>query len=233
MSVRTIRLDRSVFEDNDVDAGRLRSELAEEDTYLVNLMSSPGAGKTTFLLSLLERLGKSCSVGVMEADLDSDVDAAKVDASGLARTIQLHTGGMCHLDAAMTRQGLEALGTEGLDIVFIENVGNLVCPAEFDTGACLDIMLLSVSEGDDKPAKYPLIFEKCKAVFITKVDAAPYFSFDLARCEHDIHARNPNCVVMPVSARTGEGMDDACAWILRAREDWKESENARAEQEDN
>lgn len=226
MAVRTIRLDRSALEDNDLDARRLRGELAAAGTFLVNLMSSPGAGKTTFLLALLERLCRSCSVGVMEADLDSDVDARKVEDSGLARTVQLHTGGMCHLDAAMTRQGLEALGTEGLDIVFLENVGNLVCPAEFDTGACLDIMLLSVSEGDDKPIKYPLVFGKCEAVFVTKMDAAPYFSFDLERCERNIRARNPRCAILPVSARTGAGMDAATAWILRARAGWKESRNA-------
>lgn len=213
---------RSVFEDNDRDADRLRAELRERGVFLVNLMSSPGAGKTTALLALIRLLSPKYRIGVLEADIDSDVDGVKVASAGGCRAIQLHTGGMCHLDADMTRQGLLELGTEGLDLVFLENVGNLVCPAEFDAGACLDAALLSVPEGDDKPLKYPLVFQKSGLVLITKMDTLAYFPFDLDRCRSNIRLRNPRAAVFPVSARTGEGMQAAADFLSRALEQWKE-----------
>ncbi len=221
--VRTIKLERSVLADNDADADALRRELKQKRVFLVNVMSSPGSGKTTLLISLVNRLAKRFRVGVMEADIDSDVDAVKVAEKADCKAIQLHTGGMCHLDAAMTRQGLKELGTDGLDVVFLENVGNLVCPAEFDTGACLDMTILSVSEGDDKPLKYPLIYQKCALVLISKLDALPYFSFDLEKCKQNIRRRNPHSTILPVSAKTGDGMDDAAEWFAKAINNFRES----------
>ena len=221
--VRTIKLERSVFADNDADADALRRELKQKRVFLVNVMSSPGSGKTTLLISLVNRLAKRFRVGVMEADIDSDVDAVKVAEKADCKAVQLHTGGMCHLDAAMTRQGLKELGTDGLDVVFLENVGNLVCPAEFDTGACLDMTILSVSEGDDKPLKYPLIYQKCALVLISKLDALPYFSFDIEKCKQNIRRRNPHSTILPVSAKTGDGMDDAAEWFAKAINNFRES----------
>ncbi len=221
--VRTIKLERSVLADNDADADALRRELKQKRVFLVNVMSSPGSGKTTLLISLVNRLAKRFRVGVMEADIDSDVDAVKVAEKADCKAVQLHTGGMCHLDAAMTRQGLKELGTDGLDVVFLENVGNLVCPAEFDTGACLDMTILSVSEGDDKPLKYPLIYQKCALVLISKLDALSYFPFDIEKCKQNIRRRNPHSTILPVSAKTGDGMDDAAEWFAKAINNFRES----------
>lgn len=212
--VRTILLQKGVFDDNDAEAHRLRGELEEEGTFLINVMSSPGAGKTTTLVSLINRLKSYLKIGVMEADIDYDIDAVRVADRTGCKSIQLHTGGMCHLDASMTRQGLDGLG-EKLDLIFLENVGNLVCPAEFDTGAHLDAVILSVPEGDDKPLKYPLVFEKCGLVIINKIDALNYFTFDLERCRRNILARNPRAAIFPVSAKTGEGMDELTNYILK------------------
>ena len=212
--VRTILLQKGVFDDNDAEAQRLRGELEEEGTFLINVMSSPGAGKTTTLVSLINRLKSYLKIGVMEADIDYDIDAVRVADKTGCKSIQLHTGGMCHLDASMTRQGLDGLG-ENLDLIFLENVGNLVCPAEFDTGAHLDAVILSVPEGDDKPLKYPLVFEKCGLVIINKIDALNYFTFDLKRCKRNILARNPRAAIFPVSAKTGEGMDELTNYILK------------------
>ncbi len=225
-NVRIINLSRSVFEDNDADADRLRAELDGKGVFLVNVMSSPGAGKTTTLISLIKLLSKRFRVGVMEADIDSDVDAVKVAEKTGVKSVQLHTGGMCHLDASMTRQGLTELGVDGLDVVFLENVGNLVCPAEFDTGAHLDMMILSVPEGDDKPLKYPLIFQKSDLVLINKIDTLPYFNFDTAACISRIKTRNENAAVIPVSAKTGENMDEAVKVFTRIIENRKEGLNA-------
>ena len=221
--VRTIKLERSVLADNDADADALRRELKQKRVFLVNVMSSPGSGKTTLLISLVNRLAKRFRVGVMEADIDSDVDAVRVAEKADCKAVQLHTGGMCHLDAAMTRQGLKELGTDGLDVVFLENVGNLVCPAEFDTGACLDMTILSVAEGDDKPLKYPLIYQKCALVLISKLDALPYFPFDIEKCKQNIRRRNPHSTILPVSAKTGDGMDDAAEWFAKAINNFRES----------
>ena len=207
-------MQKGVFDDNDAEAQRLRGELEEEGTFLINVMSSPGAGKTTTLVSLINRLKSYLKIGVMEADIDYDIDAVRVADKTGCKSIQLHTGGMCHLDASMTRQGLEGLG-ENLDLIFLENVGNLVCPAEFDTGAHLDAVILSVPEGDDKPLKYPLVFEKCGLVIINKIDALNYFTFDLKRCKRNILARNPRAAIFPVSAKTGEGMDELTNYILK------------------
>ena len=215
---RIIEVKRSIFEDNDADAERLRKALKEENTFLVNLMSSPGAGKTTLLEATLEKLKGKLAVGVMEADIDSDVDAKRMNDAG-AKTIQIHTGGMCHLDADMTRQGIKELGTEDLDLVFLENVGNLVCPAEFDTGASVNVMILSVPEGDDKPLKYPLMFQVCDLVLISKTDVLPYFEFDMEACVRNIHERNPKAVVIPISAKTGEGLGNWCEWLEKRVEE--------------
>lgn len=204
--IKTILLNKGVFEDNGKEAAALREKLKEEKTFLVNVMSSPGAGKTTTLISLIKRLSPHYRIGVMEADIDSDVDAVKVVEEAGCASVQLHTGGMCHLDAAMTAQGLFSLG-KGFDLVFLENVGNLVCPAEYDTGAHLNMTILSVPEGDDKPLKYPLIYQTSDLAVINKTDALPYFNFDMAKCKERIAFRNPRATVIPVSAKTGENMD--------------------------
>ena len=211
-SYRVIEVKQSVFADNNAEADRLRGELRAQGTYLINLMSSPGSGKTTTLLRLLPLLQKKLRVGVMEADIDSDVDADTVSRTG-AKVIQLHTGGMCHLDAAMTREGLKELGTEGLDLVILENVGNLVCPAEFDTGAHLNMMILSVPEGHDKPLKYPLIFQTCGAMIVNKTDVLPYFDFDMEKVTEFARRRNPGIKIFPISAKTGEGVDALADWL--------------------
>ena len=217
---RVIEVKQSVFADNDKDAEALRRELKEQGTFLVNLMSSPGSGKTTTLTKLLKTLPQDMKVGIMEADIDSDVDAGTIAATG-TKVIQLHTGGMCHLDADMTRQGVRQLGTEGLDLVVLENVGNLVCPAEFDTGAALNMMILSVPEGHDKPLKYPLIFTVCDVLLINKTDVLPYFDFDMEKVIEYAHRRNPKLEVFPVSAKTGEGMDAWCDWLRKQVKDWQ------------
>ena len=203
--VRILEVKQSVFANNDAQAEKLREELKQKGIYLLNLMSSPGSGKTTTLTRLIELLKEDLKIGVMEADIDSDVDAVTIAATG-AKAIQLHTGGMCHLDAAMTRQGLDGLDAGEADLVVLENVGNLVCPAEFDTGAVKNMAILSVPEGHDKPLKYPLMFQVCDAVLINKIDVAPYFDFDFEKCTEYIRMRNPKAVIFPISAKTGEGV---------------------------
>lgn len=212
-SVRIIEVKRSIFDDNDKDAEKLRTELKNKGVFLLNLMSSPGSGKTTTLIKTINLLKNGLRIGVMEADIDSDVDAKKiVEATGV-QSIQLHTGGMCHLDADMTRQGLKELDLDGVDLAILENVGNLVCPAEFDTGATKNCMILSVPEGHDKPLKYPLMFSICDLVLINKIDVAPYFDFDLEKCKEYIHMRNPKAEIIPISAKTGEGIEKFAEWL--------------------
>ena len=220
--VRIIEIKESVFADNDRQADALRRELKSDKVFLMNLMSSPGSGKTTVLGRTIDGLKDRLRIGVMEADIDSDVDARTIAETGV-KAIQLHTGGMCHLDAAMTRQGLEALDVRDLDLAILENVGNLVCPAEFDTGASANVMILSVPEGHDKPLKYPLMFRVCDAVLINKIDVLPYFDFDMERVEEYIHMRNPQAKIFPVSAKTGEGMDAWTDWLEARVRDWNEA----------
>ena len=218
--VRILEVKQSVFANNDAQADKLRAELKERGMYLLNLMSSPGSGKTTTLTRLIELLKEDLKIGVMEADIDSDVDAKTIAAAG-AKAIQLHTGGMCHLDAAMTRQGLEGLDAGDADLVILENVGNLVCPAEFDTGAVKNMAILSVPEGHDKPLKYPLMFQVCDTVLVNKIDVAPYFDFDFEKCREYIHMRNPRARIFPVSAKTGEGMEAVSNWLKEEVKIWK------------
>ena len=217
---RVIEVKQSIFADNDRDADRLRQQMKNEKTFLINLMSSPGSGKTTTLTGLINRLKADLKIGIMEADIDSDVDADTISQTG-AKVIQLHTGGMCHLDADMTRQGVKQLGTEELDLVVLENVGNLVCPAEFDTGAAMNMMILSVPEGHDKPLKYPLIFQVCDVMIINKIDVLPYFDFDMEKVREFARRRNPNIQIFPISAKTGEGMDALAAYLKETITDWK------------
>ena len=219
---RILEIKQSVFEDNDRAADSLREALRAKGVFLLNLMSSPGAGKTTTLRGTIERMKQSFSIGVMEADIDSDVDAKAIQETGV-KVIQLQTGGMCHLDAGMTRQGLEGLGTEDVELAILENVGNLVCPAEFDTGAIKNVMILSVPEGDDKPLKYPLMFSICDVILINKIDVLPYFDFDLDAVRAQVAKLNPSAKVIPISARTGEGLDEWVAWLREAINDWKHS----------
>ena len=218
--VRILEVKQSVFANNDAQAEKLREELKQKGIYLLNLMSSPGSGKTTTLTRLIELLKEDLKIGVMEADIDSDVDAVTVAATG-AKAIQLHTGGMCHLDAAMTRQGLDGLDAGEADLVVLENVGNLVCPAEFDTGAVKNMAILSVPEGHDKPLKYPLMFQVCDAVLINKIDVAPYFDFDFEKCTEYIRMRNPKAVIFPISAKTGEGIEAVADWLKEEVKNWK------------
>ena len=219
--VKIIEIKKSVFADNDEDAAKLRKELKDKGVYLLNLMSSPGAGKTTTLIGTLQRLKDKLRVAVMEADIDSDVDAVKIQKATGVPTIQLHTGGMCHLDAEMTRQGLDNVALSDVDLVILENVGNLVCPAEFDTGAVRNAMILSVPEGDDKPLKYPLMFSVCDLVLVNKVDVMPYFNFDLDKCREYVRMRNPKARIIPISALTGEGVDEFADWLLEEVNNWK------------
>ena len=216
---KVYEIKQSIFQANDDQADQLRRELKQQHTFLLNLMSSPGSGKTTTLTRTIEALRDEMRIGIMEADIDSDVDAAKIAHTG-TRVIQLHTGGMCHLDADMTRQGLQEFGTEDLDLVVLENVGNLVCPAEFDTGAVKNAMILSVPEGHDKPLKYPLIFQVCDALIINKIDVLPYFDFDLEKVREFAHMRNPNLKIFPVSAKTGEGIEAWCDWLRQPVGAW-------------
>lgn len=218
--LKILEIKQNIFDDNNKEADKLRMSLKERKVFLLNLMSSPGSGKTTTLTRTIEQLKDSLRIGVMEADIDSDVDAKKIAELGV-ESIQLHTGGMCHLDADMTRQGLEGIGTDELDLVVLENVGNLVCPAEFDTGAVKNAMILSVPEGHDKPLKYPLMFSICDVVLINKIDVMPYFDFDMEACKEYILQRNPNAVIIPISAKTGEGIGQWTAWLKDQVNIWK------------
>lgn len=220
--VRVLEIKQSVFADNDMQADKLRQELKGKGVFLLNLMSSPGSGKTTTLMRTIDALKGKLKIGVMEADIDSDVDAKTIALSG-AKVIQLHTGGMCHLDAEMTRQGLEGLDTKDVELAILENVGNLVCPAEFDTGASKNAMILSVPEGDDKPLKYPLMFSICDVVLINKIDVMPYFDFDMDKCREYIHMRNPKAKIIPICAKTGEGIEEWAKWLSDEVVNWKEA----------
>ncbi len=219
--VKVIEIKKSIFEDNDKDADLLRKELKAKGVFLLNLMSSPGSGKTTTLIRTLNLLKDKMRVAVMEADIDSDVDAVKILRATGVPSIQLHTGGMCHLDAEMTRQGLDNVALDGTDLVILENVGNLVCPAEFDTGAVRNAMILSVPEGDDKPLKYPLMFSICDIVLVNKIDVLPYFDFDLEKCREYVRMRNPRARVIPICARTGEGVEAFAQWLADEVTAWK------------
>ena len=212
---RIIQVKESILEDNDADADKLRGELLDEKTFYLNIMSSPGSGKTSSILQLIKRLKDDFRIGVLEADIDGDVDTRTMLNAGVA-SVQIHTGGMCHLDADMSRQSLKEIGSKDLDLVILENVGNLVCPAEFDTGAVKDLVILSVPEGDDKPLKYPLMFTKADVVLVNKIDALEAFDFDLEKFTENVRMRNANADVIAVSAETGEGFDEAAAWIRNA-----------------
>ncbi len=219
-NVRVIEVKENILADNDKEAQILRDKLKSNKTFLMNLMSSPGSGKTTTLLRTVEQLKDKIKIGIMEADIDSDVDAQTMANAGV-KSIQLHTGGMCHLDAAMTEQGLNELNYDGLDLVVLENVGNLICPAEFDTGAAKNVMILSVPEGHDKPLKYPLMFSKVDALIINKIDVAPYFDFDMNKVREYVNKLNKNVKIFPISAKTGEGVSDWTNWLLREVKEWK------------
>lgn len=219
---KILEIKESVFANNDREAASLRADLKARGQFLLNLMSSPGSGKTTTLSRTIEALSSELKLAVMEADIDSDVDAATISALG-AKTIQLHTGGMCHLDAGMCKQGLAGLAAHDADLIFLENVGNLVCPAEFDTGACKNACILSVPEGDDKPLKYPLMFSVCDVVLVNKIDVASYFDFDIDRCRENVARRNPQARVIPICAKTGEGMDEWYEWLRNSVATWKEA----------
>ena len=218
---KVIEIKESVFANNDREADKLRQQLKKDHTFLLNLMSSPGSGKTTTLKATIAALKDEMRIGVLEADIDSDVDAATIEKTG-AKVIQLHTGGMCHLDAGMTAQGLEGMGIDDVDLAILENVGNLVCPAEFDTGAVKNAMILSVPEGHDKPLKYPLMFSICDVLLINKIDVMPYFDFDLEACKKYATKLNPNIKIIPISARTGEGIDEWANWLRQQVKAWTE-----------
>lgn len=218
--VRVIEVKENILADNDKEAQILRDKLKSKKTFLMNLMSSPGSGKTTTLLRTVEKLKDKINIGIMEADVDSDVDAKTMADAGV-KSIQLHTGGMCHLDAAMTEQGLNELGYDGLDLVVLENVGNLICPAEFDTGASKNVMILSVPEGHDKPLKYPLMFSKVDALIINKIDVAPYFDFDMDKLREYVGKLNKNLKIFPISAKSGEGVKEWTDWLLSEVKAWQ------------
>ena len=217
--VKIIQVKQSIFADNDADTCRLREELKQDKTFLLNLMSSPGSGKTTLLLALAKALQGRLRMAVMEADIDSAVDAETMLCAGVP-AIQIHTGGMCHLDADMTRQGLRQLDTTNIDLVVLENVGNLVCPAEFDTGAVKNMTILSVPEGHDKPLKYPLMYETCHLLVVNKVDVMPYFDFDREKVVEYAKMRNPDIDILFVSAKTGEGMEQLADWLICHTKKW-------------
>lgn len=219
---KVYEIKQRVFADNDLEADKVRTELKKDKTFLLNLMSSPGAGKTTTLTKTIDAMKHDFRIGVMEADIDSAVDVDTISETG-AKVIQLHTWGMCHLDADMTRQGLLELDTSDVDLAILENVGNLVCPAEFDTGAVKNAMILSVPEGDDKPLKYPLMFQVCQCLLINKIDVLPYFDFDLEECKKRVLKLNPDMKIIPISARTGEGMDEWIDWLKEETSSWNES----------
>lgn len=219
-NIKTIVVNRSAYANNDLEADLLRDYLFDHRTFLINVMSSPGAGKTTTLIKLINSLKDTFKIGVMEADIDSNVDALNVAKETGVKSIQLHTSGMCHLDAGMTKTGLDEIGANDLDLVFLENVGNLVCPAEFDTGATMDMVILSIPEGDDKPLKYPLIFQKCDLVLINKIDTKPYFDFDFEKCNDMIHYRNPNATIINISALTGENINLVKDYLIKRIKEW-------------
>ncbi|MDO4414288.1 MAG: hydrogenase nickel incorporation protein HypB [Erysipelotrichaceae bacterium] len=218
--MKIIELHKSVTDSNDRDAEKLRKELKERGTFLINVMSSPGAGKTTLLSKIITDLKNEVRIAVMEADIDASVDAERIEALG-AKSIQLHTDGMCHMDAGMTRQGIEEMVIEEIDLAFLENVGNLICPAEFDTGASKNLMILSVPEGDDKPLKYPLMFETSDVLVVSKTDALPYFDFDMEKLYERVRRLNPKIEIFPVSAKTSEGMEALESWLLNETKEWK------------
>lgn len=217
---KILTIKESVFKNNNERADLLRISLKKDKRFLLNLMSSPGSGKTTTLIQTINRLKDEMKIGVMEADIDSDVDAHTISKTGV-KVIQLHTGGMCHLDADMTKQGLDGLGVDECDLVILENVGNLVCPAEFDTGASKNAMILSVPEGDDKPLKYPLMFSICEVLLINKIDVMDVFDFNLELCIERVKKINPNIKIIPISARTGEGIDEFANWLRTEVRNWK------------
>ena len=219
-NIKILEVKQSIFASNDEQAAALRADLKAKKVFLLNLMSAPGSGKTTTLRRTIAALKDELRIGVMEADIDSDVDARAIAGAG-AKSIQLHTGGMCHLDAEMTRQGLEGLGTGDIDLAILENVGNLVCPAEFDTGAVKNAMILSVPEGHDKPLKYPLMFQVCDIVLVNKIDVMPYFDFDLDKCRKYVAMRNPSAKVIPICAKTGEGIDEWADWLREQVREWQ------------
>ena len=219
-NIKTIVVNRSAYANNDLEADLLRDYLFDHRTFLINVMSSPGAGKTTTLIKLINSLKDTFKIGVMQADIDSNVDALNVAKETGVKSIQLHTSGMCHLDAGMTKTGLDEIGANDLDLVFLENVGNLVCPAEFDTGATMDMVILSIPEGDDKPLKYPLIFQKCDLVLINKIDKKPYFDFDFEKCNDMIHYRNPNATIINISALTGENINLVKDYLIKRIKEW-------------
>ena len=220
-AVKVIEIKKSVYESNDREADLLREELKSKGIFLLNLMSSPGSGKTTTLKATINRMKYTHNIGVMEADIDSDVDAIAIAQDTGVKSIQLHTGGMCHLDAAMTEQGLNELNYDGLDLVVLENVGNLICPAEFDTGAAKNVMILSVPEGHDKPLKYPLMFSKVDALIINKIDVVPYFDFDMDKLREYVGRLNKNVKIFPISAKTGEGVKEWTDWLLSEVGEWQ------------
>lgn len=219
--IKTIIVNRSAYANNDLEADLLRDYLFDHRTFLINVMSSPGAGKTTTLIKLINALKDTFKIGVMEADIDSNVDAINVAKETGVKSIQLHTSGMCHLDAGMTKTGLDEIWANDLDLIFLENVGNLVCPAEFDTGATMDMVILSIPEGDDKPLKYPLIFQKCDLVLINKIDTKQYFDFDFDKCNEMIHYRNPNATVINISALTGENINLVKDYLVKRIREWR------------
>lgn len=219
--IKTIIVNRSAYADNDKEADLLRDYLFDHKTFLINVMSSPGAGKTTTLIKLINALKDTFKIGVMEADIDSDVDAINIAKETGVKSIQLHTSGMCHLDAGMTKTGLDEIGSNDLDLIFLENVGNLVCPAEFDTGASMDMVILSIPEGDDKPLKYPLVFEKCDLVLINKIDTKEYFDFDYNKCNEIVHYRNPKATIINISALTGENIDSVKDYLVKRIKEWR------------
>ena len=220
--MKVIELHKSVTESNDRDADELRRDLKRMKTFLINLMSSPGAGKTTLLMRTIRDLKDELRIAVLEADIDASVDAERIESAG-ARSVQVHTDGMCHMDAGMTRTGLEAMGVDDIDLAFLENIGNLICPAEYDTGAAANVMILSIPEGDDKPLKYPLMFEKSDVLLITKTDALGYFDFDIEKCRERVLRLNPAIQIFPVSAKTGEGMAEWENWLRKNTESWKKA----------
>lgn len=220
-NVKIIEIKQSVYESNDKEAEKLRNELKERGIFLLNIMSSPGSGKTTTLTQVITKMKDKYRIGVMEADIDSDVDARTIATLGV-ESIQLHTGGMCHLDADMTRQGLQELTDKSIEFAILENVGNLVCPAEFDTGSSMNAMILSVPEGDDKPLKYPLMFSICDLIIINKIDVMPYFNFDMDKCIENVRMRNKNAKIIPISAKTGEGIDELTRYLSEKIDNWRE-----------